>query len=84
MLRGKDIGNGLREAITVSHQSEKYSEKDFKQIKKAFKAIANVPRSGRPSTFTPRSDIILEMTPLNQSNVVKKNESKFLCDNVRQ
>ncbi|XP_053577468.1 uncharacterized protein LOC128666737 isoform X3 [Bombina bombina] len=69
MPRRKDICNDLREAIVAAHQSGKGYKAISKQFKvhhstvrkiiykwKTFKTVANLPRSGRPSKFTPRSD----------------------------
>jgi len=59
--RRKDLGKDLREAIFAAHQSGK----DYKAISnnlkgiihrwKTFKTAGNLPRSGHPSKFTPRS-----------------------------
>ncbi|MEE6522209.1 hypothetical protein FKM82_020645 [Ascaphus truei] len=69
MPRRKDISNDLREAIVAAHQSGKGYKAISKQFKvhhstgrkiiqkwKTFKTVANLPRCGRPSKFSPRSE----------------------------
>ena len=69
MPKSQDIRNDLREAIVAAHQSGKGYKAISKQFKvhhstlrkiihkwETFKTVANLPRSGRPSNFTPRSD----------------------------
>nr|XP_028576306.1 zinc finger protein 577-like isoform X2 [Podarcis muralis] len=69
MPRRKDISNALREAIVAAHKTGKGYKAISKQFKvhhstirkiiqkwKTFQTVANLPRSGRPSKFTPRSD----------------------------
>jgi len=66
MSRKNDISNNLREAIVAAHQSGKgykailvgvhhSTERKIIHKWKRLKAAVNLPRSGRPSKFTPRS-----------------------------
>ncbi|CAI5768315.1 TCB1 transposase [Podarcis lilfordi] len=69
MPRRKDISNALREAIVAAHETGKDYKAISKQFKvhhstirkiiqkwKTFQTVVNLPRSGRPCKFTPRSD----------------------------
>ncbi|KAM3912509.1 uncharacterized protein RB166_019314 isoform 2-T2 [Leptodactylus fuscus] len=69
MPRRKEISNDLREAIVAAHQSGKGYKAISKQFEvhhstvrkiihkwKTFKTVGNLPRSGRPSKFTPSLD----------------------------
>ena len=67
MPKRKDISNDLREAIVAAHQSGKgykaisklfgvpsfYREKDYSQVENIQDSL---PRSGRPSKFSPKSE----------------------------